>query len=264
MPTIGTIICDELHDSGKVTFSKNGLVGTRNFNSSWDDAFTLAQELMARVWDDTPGVLYRRVAQYPWILPNGIELFCSDVSIRGKGKSGSGGGSNIIYDRAFVDATYEAQIEMSDGDDPDVLGDADIEFSAEFLATPKNTWMYKDTSYRIGENVGILLCIQEYTVRVYGLDSIPWETLRDTRGRINDKEWNGAPKGRVLFLGGSSSHSWTAGGTSLYDMVLKFKEKENDWNYVLGNDGIWHEIVDVKTGNANPYNYADLTRILVP
>ncbi len=261
MPIIGGITCEELNDSGQVTFSPQGLRGRRRFKVEWEDCIAFTRALLAKELEPSGGVIRRVIPTNPWILPDGTILGCNTVDITGMGKS-SGDPSNIAYDHARIEGTYERAYSSQEEEDPEVLGDATIDYSAEFLATPRRTWKYKDTGYVIDENVGILLCNQDITVNLYGLDSLPWGGLRTCRGHLNDATWNGAEKGRVLFLGGSSRQSWSTEGLSSYDLVLKFKEKEYDWNWVLGKDGDWHEIVDADAGTKNPYNYAAFGDVL--
>lgn len=262
--TIGGVSCQELNGSGAVNFTENGLEGIRILKCAWNDFMTLALALRGVRWENLGGKLFRKIVAHSWTLPDDTVLVCDRINVSGLGKSGLDETTEaIIYDFAKLDITY-VPVEYNWGgedeggaEDETQLGDVNYNYSAEFLGTQRGTWKEDDTGNTINEPLGLLICYTELTVNLKGLPVLPKAGIRLCRGGLNDKEWQGAPKGHVLFLGGSSRRSWSTLGLSPFDLTLKFKEKSWDWNYVFGKDGTWHLVVDKKTGLVNPYDYVD-------
>lgn len=267
MRAIDGIEYEELYGSGKLAISEAGLTGTRIFKVAWDSALPFSRALFADQWQAIGGSLLLQAPRFPWILADGTTLQVSKVGISGIGKCL--GDSNIEYDFAKVEVEYvPAPTDLDEGNDGTVdgteegIGTVSLDFSGEFLATAGNTWKFADTGYVVNEPVGLLQCTTEATIDLEKLPALPRAGIRACIGKLNASSWQGAARGTVLFLGAASKKTVTNLGNVTHSLSLKFKEKSRDWNLFLGKDGAWHTLVDSKTGNKHPYEYADFNLLL--
>lgn len=255
---------EELNGSGEISIDGEGLGGTRLFKVAWDDCMDFASALKRSQWINMGGLLQFLDNVHKWTLPDGTLVGCSSVRINGLGPPS--GDPNPAYDFAIITATYSPRtfgFDVDSDDDEDIIGDLSLDYSCEFISSPRSTYMEKDTSTIIQEPVGILLAVSELTLNMSDLTNVPYAGIRNCRGTLNDRNFRGASKGRVLFLGASTRRVRTALGLGSVDLLLRFKERSMNWNYALGKDGSWHEVVDAATGTKNPYEYTNFNGLMV-
>ena len=251
----------ELPGSGKISIDSSGsITGTRSFLVEWNDALPFIRAITETTWVALGPYLTQQRPLYPWRLSDGTELCCSNAVINGIGKILED--PDTIYSMAKIDSDWVPVGLSSEDDEGGDLGSLNVDYSAEFLTIPKSSYKQKDDGAKIDQPVGLLIPITEITYNLTGLYSIPKMGIRACRGKLNSGPFEGADRGHTLFLGASSKQALTSNGIVKYDLTLKFKEKSYDWNYVLGRDGLWHEVVAASDGTTNPYSYTNLYQVL--
>lgn len=250
---------EEPAGSGAITIDDNGVVGTRTYRVAWSDALPFCMALVEKEWVSVDGLATELIYAHPWTLPDGTVLCCSSTVVNGFGRCS--GELDIEYEYAIISASFTPQ-SGNTSTISEETGSISLDYSAEFLTTPKDTWKFSDTGYVVNEPSGILISVTELTVNYVGLPSVPRAGIRACSGCVNAAVWQGAGVGQVLFIGASTSQTIMTHAVSPYNVTLKFKEKVRDWNKVLGKDGAWHTLVDKKTGLVNPYAYADFGALL--
>jgi hypothetical protein len=258
MKILGGFEYREYKGSGQITITDGTINGSRIFIVPWEQSLSFSRMLMETQWEAINGFMVQTVSSYPWVLPDGTTLACNSVRIEGMGKCISDT-TDPAYDWAMITADFG---EILLGSEPETIEEESLDFSGEFINTPKGTWKYEDTGYTVDESHGVLVCTIETTLTIHGVSEVPKAGIRSCIGKLNDSSFRGAGTGRVLFVGASTKRIRTTGGRAPAEITLKFKEKQHDWNYVLGKDGSWHKLVDKATGSVSPYSYSDFAELM--
>lgn len=259
MGSIDGIAYKDLKGSGDIRVSEGTASGTRLYLVDWDNSVEFCKKLVSTERYVSGPYVWSTRYVHTWDV-GGYTLGCTEAKITGVGKIF--GGESFKYPKARITAEY-AEIDNSwDADTYDIEG-VTLDATAEFLALPKGTWKYLEGEEEviIEESTGKLVCFTEHTRTLHRLKKDPMNTIRACIGKINADVWLGAARGTVLFLGGSTTKTWTSAGQTPFSLVMKFKEKPINWNYVMGKDGVWHLVHDTLTGEKRMYEYADFNAL---
>jgi hypothetical protein len=259
------------------------------FKCAWYDHYTVAQTLVG-FGRGTP----------PWSWPGSPNLRCLSLGrIVGSGhprvlQAPRGVAPNVIpagwveYDYAIIPANFGILPYAIDTSGGGGGGTADpiqdpsgqpwtttrFRISSEVVQPPGGTFYYKgDIGALVGKpaeksQVGFMKPKIEISMTRHRVVTItPYiATISTLIGRINDSPLSFADvsfnKGCLLFGGFSGTESFDSIGNMTYEIEYSIIGQDEDWNWVMGRDGITYELNTKPDGTGRgPFRYADFGTI---
>jgi len=111
-------------------------------------------------------------------------------------------------------------------------GSENIEFSG---ITKESTWAMKwgdGSGDPINERVYITDPAAVFTFEVFRT-VIPWTTIMNLIGKVNEFEYRGHPVQHLRFIGASATKELNITGGTRYSLIYKFIRKPNSWNKLV-------------------------------
>lgn len=276
----------EADGSPSIKFTRNGMSAQRKFICPWDSAYTLARELIGSY--TRSGIVITAIP--PKAFPGFPGLFVSDVQIDPHMPDSPAGTTTVSLDGAtnsYADGTggalvtanysasFDAQSVASDG--PEIPEGTTIliteDLGTESYSTPGRTWQWAHGGAprpKLDPDLfpGLLLPTGEVNI-VWGRVPLPpRDTIRATRGKVNDRVFAGSPTGTLLFAGANIRRMFQfLDNTEMYELTYRFREVIKElsdgtqvgWNYFYREQSLGGEHwVPIENEDGDPlYGEAD-------
>jgi len=228
---IGGISVWEKAGSGNINYSKDKITATREFFVPWISAQSFVTFHLIQI-DLVGGSVATIPAQSFPNFPNLISVGATikpiidrDTSV---GSSVPNSSSGPSYGYADVTINYETKDRNLD-----TFLQTEINFSVEKIQAPVGKYKAGNPLETIDENIAISIPEIEFSITEFNVAKIDVGLISFYVGKTNSNTFFGAPPGKVLYLGASSSSSFSPSGVVFRDITHHIKIRSRDWNYVL-------------------------------
>ena len=237
----------ELDDSQGVTQSWNGATGGQLLLTAWDDRFNLTKEFLGY---SSPNPGGGSTIVPPREFRGFSKLYAIQAIIEGFGAITRVAGNALKYPYAKITISYDTT--PRSGLPNETVRNYAIDISGEFFQAPKRTYKWLSDSQPVEENVGILLIGMEVQVEELRVTNLDFAKYSQYVGRINSAAFSGLPAETVLYLGLSSRSSIQLQGIQTWDVIHKFKWRQQSWNKIMRGNGTYGYVTPL------PYELKDL------
>lgn len=279
---------EELAGSPTLEVVDGRIVAQRVFRVDWSDRL----EFIAELWGQYGAVGGAFVYQPPAFFPQVPQAFVNEVRVEpfdadnpnGSAVTSLTSATNRYDAGAKVTAVYrsaEDEDHAARGDLPTVPSGTYLRYrsdlSSDYVALPGRVfrWDADDEPVADDVNPGVLVPSEEFTLSWLRVPLPPWNTMRDTVGKVNNATFLNYPAGTVLFVGVETRHDFQIVDTGLWRVDFHFKVRlvhgtgagspNLGWNHFYREQAAsgehWLEVVD-EDGN-NVYQAGDLTALFL-
>jgi hypothetical protein len=209
--------------------------------------------------------------------PTSPNLTCMDAYTVGQAEYDVGDGGHPSFNLPIVKVVYGIRSwEQFATDDPgqfnSFMGNPggpttyaihSMDFGTESVKIPGSAYKYKDPP-NLPADVPMVrhLGVATLNVEVKKVSYLPSITIMKLIGKVNNALFFGAPKGRLLFLGGRTSKEFESDGTRVQNVSYTFKYRSADWNMFIRPDDGSFDFVQTDLLEM-PYEYDDLTPLIL-
>ena len=263
-----TITATELHGSGQVRITPEGMRGVRLFRVL---DYALATQIAAGLLGDAQWVAGTVERRPPKRFAPDSPMYCREVRIEGLGKPSLAIDGGPHYDGgARLIATYETL--PFDPEDDDPAGESPGRFLTESLSIggrlvtlPKQAFKWSSDSGELAEadsSPGRLLPQAEYRLTRHRVPTLPKSVIFAALGKVNGSTFGQAAAGTLLFLGAEARREHTGGGSKAWEIDLRFAyEPQGHNNQFRASTGEFEQLV-TKSGGDALYDSADFAALV--
>ncbi|MEZ6069366.1 MAG: hypothetical protein R3C10_03635 [Pirellulales bacterium] len=267
---------EELAGSPTLEVVDGRITARREFRVAWSDY----ADFIAELWGQYRSVGGGFVYQPPAYFPQAPQAIVNEVSVEpfdADNPNGAGVGllssATNSYDAgARVTAVYrsdDVDDGLSRGDLPGVPTGTYLRYRAnlasDYVAMPGRVFRWQVDGEPVADDVnpGILVPSEAFTLSWLRVPLPPWNTIRDSAGKLNNATFLNYPAGTVLFTGAETRHDFQIVDTGLWRLDYHFKVRlvhgtgagspNLGWNHFYREQASsgehWLEVVDEDGNN---------------
>ncbi len=234
-----TVAFQELAGSPRVQIDERGRVrAARDFKVAWSDWVTFINELRGLYFAaSTKGAVLVSPSYFPGnpalrVTAIAVEPFDGDspdgtLALADPSQSTNtyAGGARVRVEYGLMDTSRDRR-KPPHPDGTFLTWERDL--GVDMLAIPARYWKWSGGPTTVLEDdlpIGIRVPVATHRLTWSNVVQPPLDTIRETRGTVNDDEFLGVPAGCLLFIGARIDEIYQLDGTLRYTLQYNFAEK---------------------------------------
>lgn len=247
-------------EDAEETFERFRSQAIRRITCAWNDRIALATAIMGGTTQN--GVLTNIAPSMRY--PDATFLRADGIRIEGSGVKSIGPHGMVAYQWAHLTVRFGvSDIELLSED----IGMLELDTSSQVLmpsqSEPTFKWLSGGQDLPVEATPGVIVPIIDFVKARRNLASIPMATILNLADHVNSSTFEGAPAGKVLYFGPSSSARITTGGLKNIDITHRFQYHPYGHNkFLRPSTGVFEDIVAKATGQP-PHPTGDLNLLFL-
>ncbi len=166
-----------------------------------------------------------------------------------EGSAATYDGTAIEFPDYFADVRFKTpEFSYTGGDYPTVTISRDS--GVEMVTRQGTAYKFPSDSRRLAHQVGVPVATTQYALTFHRLPALDHSTYDSLIGCVNSSVFFGRPIGTMLYLGCSSTGTYTLGGIPSYEATQQFSYRRIPHNQIMRDDGTAFEApVDFASGD---------------